>query len=316
MKISGITHDIQGHATTPTIGSFQKAYSAITKPTTPRVVLPPAASPVEPRRAPSPETPAVAPGSSTPGLTIGTEQWFGQRGLLAAGVPGVQLTWMDAKVGDWVVTPRIGKPVEIQALWLNALWIGSRFNNKWLEPLVRGRESFRARFRNEPSGCLYDVVDADHQAGKVDASFRPNQIFAVGGLPISLLDGERARRVVDEVERRLWTPLGLRSLAPDETGYTPHYDGGVRERDGAYHQGTVWAWLLGPFALAHLRVYGDREAARGFLAPMAHHLGDYGIGSIAEIFDGDPPFAPAGCSAQAWSVGEVLRAWVQTGSEI
>ncbi|MBI3064913.1 MAG: glycogen debranching enzyme family protein [Deltaproteobacteria bacterium] len=235
-----------------------------------------------------------------------------QDGLLAAGVPGVQLTWMDAKVGDWVVTPRIGKPVDIQALWLNALWIGSRFNNKWLEPLVRGRESFRSRFWNEPSGCLYDVVDADHQAGKVDASFRPNQIFAVGGLPISLLDGERARRVVDEVERRLWTPLGLRSLAPGETGYTTHYEGGVRERDGAYHQGTVWPWLIGPFVEAWLRVRGGtddakHEARARFLTPMMEHLHEAGLGHVSEIADADPPHSPRGCPFQAWSLAELLR---------
>jgi len=235
-----------------------------------------------------------------------------QDGLLAAGVPGVQLTWMDAKVGDWVVTPRIGKPVEVQALWINALWIGSRFNDKWLEPLVRGRESFRARFWHEQGRYLYDVVDADHQAGKVDASFRPNQIFAVGGLPVALLEGERARRVVDEVERRLWTPLGLRSLAPGETGYTSHYEGGVRERDGAYHQGTVWPWLMGPFVEAWLRVPGatddaKREARARFLAPMLEHLHEAGLGNVSEIADADAPHTPRGCPFQAWSLAELLR---------
>jgi predicted glycogen debranching enzyme len=160
-------------------------------------------------------------------------------GLLAAGVPGVQLTWMDAKVGDWVVTPRIGKPVEVQALWLNALRIGSEFNTDWQEPLARGLESFRHRFWNLAGACLFDVIDVDHERGKLDASFRPNQIFAVGGLPMMLIEGEQAQQIVDGVERRLWTSLGLRSLAPEEPGYTPHYEGGVRERDGGYHQGTV-----------------------------------------------------------------------------
>jgi glycogen debranching enzyme len=219
---------------------------------------------------------------------------------------------MDAKIGDWVVTPRIGKPVEVQALWLNALWIGSRFNDKWLEPLVRGRESFRTRFWNEQNGYLYDVVDADHQAGRLDASFRPNQIFAIGGLPVALLDGARARRVVDEVERRLWTPLGLRSLAPGETGYTPRYEGGVRERDGAYHQGTVWPWLVGPFVEAWLRVRGATDAAKHeararFLTPMLEHLHEAGLGHVSEIADADPPHTLRGCPFQAWSVAELLR---------
>jgi predicted glycogen debranching enzyme len=233
-------------------------------------------------------------------------------GLLAAGVPGVQLTWMDAKVGDWVVTPRIGKPVEVQALWLNALWIGSRFNDRWKEPFARGRASFGERFWHEQGRYLYDVVDADHQAGKLDASFRPNQIFAVGGLPVALLDGERARRVVNEVERRLWTPLGLRSLAPGETGYTPHYEGGVRERDGAYHQGTLWPWLIGPFVEAWLRVRGatddaKHEARARFLTPMLDHLHEAGLGHASEIADADAPHTPRGCPFQAWSLAELLR---------
>ena len=149
--------------------------------------------------------------------------------------------------------------------------------------------------------------------GGADDALRPNQILAVS-LGWSPLSGERQRGVVDACARRLLTSFGLRSLAPGHPRYQGQYAGGPRERDGAYHQGTVWAWLLGPFALAHLRVYADREAARSFLAPMAHHLGDQSIGSIAEIFDGDPPFAPKGCPAQAWSVAEVLRAWVETGA--
>src|SRR5262245_3952433 len=176
--------------------------------------------------------------------------------LLAAGEPGVQLTWMDAKVGDWVVTPRIGKPVEVQALWLNALRVVSRWDDAWGEPYERGRRSFEARFWNE-SGYLNDVVDVDHQPGTVDPTFRPNQIFAVGGLPYPLLEGERARRVVEAVERRLWTPLGLRTLPSDDSRYIAHYRGGPLERDGAYHQGTAWPWLIGPFVEAWVRVNGD-----------------------------------------------------------
>ncbi|HEX9788465.1 MAG TPA: amylo-alpha-1,6-glucosidase, partial [Candidatus Binatia bacterium] len=232
--------------------------------------------------------------------------------LLVAGVPAVQLTWMDAKVGDWVVTPRIGKPVEVQALWLNALWIGSQINDRWLEPLGRGLESFRGRFWNIEGGCLFDVVDAGHEAGKVDASFRPNQIFAVGGLPLALLEGEPARKITDSVERRLWTPLGLRSLAPEEPGYTPHYHGGMRERDGAYHQGTVWPWLIGPFAEAWVRVRGGtgevkREARARFLTPLLDHLDHAGLGHVSEIADAEPPHTPRGCPFQAWSLAELLR---------
>lgn len=235
-----------------------------------------------------------------------------QDGLLAAGVPGVQLTWMDSKIGDWVVTPRTGKPVEVQALWLNALWIASQFSERWKEPFARGQESFGARFWNEQSGSLYDVVDVDHQPGKVDASFRPNQIFAIGGLPISLIAGERAKRVVETVTQRLWTPLGLRSLAPEEPGYAARYEGGVRERDSVYHQGTVWPWLIGPFVEAWVRVHGEsndakREARTRFLMPIMEHLNNAGLGHIAEIADADPPHTPRGCPFQAWSVGEALR---------
>jgi predicted glycogen debranching enzyme len=233
-------------------------------------------------------------------------------GLLAAGIPGVQLTWMDAKVGDQVVTPRIGKPVEVQALWLNALWIGSQFNDVWKEPLARGLESFPRRFWNSQGGYLYDVMDADHQLGKLDGSFRPNQILAVGGLPLQIIDGDQARRIVDAVEQRLWTPLGLRSLAPEEPGYTPHYGGGVRERDGAYHQGTVWPWLIGPFVEAWLRVRGASETAKAeararFLAPLLEHLKHAGLGHVSEIADADAPYTPRGCPFQAWSLAELLR---------
>lgn len=233
-------------------------------------------------------------------------------GLLAAGVPGVQLTWMDAKVGDWVVTPRIGKPVEVQALWLNALWIGSRLNDRWRTHLAQGLQSFRERFWNTHSACLFDVVDVNHLAGTVDTSFRPNQIFAVGGLPMPLLEGECARLIVEAVEDRLWTPLGLRSLAREEAGYTARYQGGVRERDGSYHQGTVWPWLIGPFVEAWLRVRGNTDEAKSearqrFIAPLLQHLTEAGLGHVSEIADADAPHTPRGCPFQAWSVGELLR---------
>ncbi len=233
-------------------------------------------------------------------------------GLLAAGQPGVQLTWMDAKVGDRVVTPRVGKPVEVQALWLNALGIAAKFTPRWNEPLRRGLDSFAARFWNEERGCLYDVVDCDHRPGTVDPSLRPNQILAVGGLPRALLQGERARRLVDEIERSLLTPVGLRSLAPTEPGYAGRYLGGPRERDGVYHQGTVWPWLLGPFVEAWVRVRGNTAAARRaararFLPPLLAHLNEAGLEHVSEIADGDPPHTPRGCPFQAWSVGEALR---------
>ena len=232
-------------------------------------------------------------------------------GLLASGEPGVQLTWMDAKVGDWVVTPRTGKAVEINALWYNALRAMAGFARRlhqpaapWDEQAERVRTGFD-RFWNAGAGYCYDVLDGPE--GHDDA-LRPNQLFAVA-LPESPLPPERQARVVDACARHLLTSYGLRSLAPGHPQYQGRYGGGPVARDGAYHQGTVWAWLLGPFALAHFRVHGDTEAARAFLAPLAHHVGDHGVGSIAEIFDGDPPFAPRGCIAQAWSVAETLRAW-------
>jgi glycogen debranching enzyme len=219
---------------------------------------------------------------------------------------------MDAKVGDWVVTPRIGKPVEIQALWLNALRIAGRFTPSYASRYATGAESFARRFWNAEAGCLYDVVDADHAPGRLDASMRPNQILAVGGLPYSLLEGGRARQVVDAIERQLWTPLGLRTLAPGSEGYTPRYEGGIRERDGAYHQGTVWPWLLGPFVDGWVRVRGGgadvrAEARRRFFQPLLDHLSVAGVGHISEIADADPPHTPRGCPFQAWSVGEALR---------
>ena len=213
------------------------------------------------------------------GYAAGTR--FGIRmdddGLLAAGVPGVQLTWMDARVGDRIITPRVGKPVEIQALWLNALAIASRLDGRWREPYQRGRTAFVECFFDESTGALADVVDVDHVPGTRDDSCRPNQILAVGGLPIALLDRERARRVVNIAERRLLTPLGLRSLAPGQPGYASRYVGDPTARDAVYHQGTVWPWLMGPFVEAWVRVRGHTAAVRRsartqFLEPFAEHL--------------------------------------------
>jgi predicted glycogen debranching enzyme len=233
-------------------------------------------------------------------------------GLLAAGERGVQLTWMDAKVGEWVVTPRAGKPVEIQALWLNALKIAAQFSPGWKDHFERGLKSFRDKFWNEKAGCLHDVIDVNHRTGETDAAFRPNQIFAVGGLPFQLLEGDQARRVVGLVEEELLTPLGLRSLAPGEPAYKPHYEGGVVQRDGSYHQGTVWPWLIGPFVEAWVRVRGNntavkREAREKFLTPLLGHLEEAGLGHISEIADAEQPHTPRGCPFQAWSVGEALR---------
>jgi len=248
------------------------------------------------------------------GYATGTR--FGIRldadGLLAAGQPGVQLTWMDAKVGDWVVTPRVGKPVEVQALWLNAVWLASRRHPRWLDVFERGRQSFVTRFWNETTGALNDVVDVNHEPGTFDASCRPNQIFALGGLPLALLEGAPARRALDAIEQRLWTPIGLRSLAPGEPGYAGHYGGDVLARDGAYHQGTVWPWLLTAFVESWLRVRdgqpGARDEARQrFLVPLLRHLDEAGLDHVSEIADGDAPHRPNGCPFQAWSVGEALR---------
>jgi len=240
-------------------------------------------------------------------------------GLVACGEPGVQLTWMDAKVGDWVVTPRIGKPVEVQALWLSALAFASRWDARWQVAYVRGRINFARKFWNPNGQFLYDVVDVDHVPGRVDPLFRPNQIFAVGGLGDSLLDPDRTRIVVDAVERRLLAPLGLRSLAPGEPGYAAHYMGGPRERDGAYHQGTVWPWLLGPFVNAWLAGRGNTDQARQearerFVAPLLAHLDDAGLGHVSEIADAEVPFTPRGCPFQAWSLGELLRVRALVGA--
>ena len=232
-------------------------------------------------------------------------------GLLYAGEPGVQLTWMDAKVGDWVVTPRIGKPVEINALWYNALAIMLGFTRRLgkatasYEFMLRQVESSFGRFWNADRNCLFDVLDGPDGN---DPALRPNQLFAVS-LPHSPLSRERQRAVVDAVCGALLTSHGLRSLEAGHRDYRGKYEGPPAMRDGAYHQGTVWSWLLGPFALAHFRAYGNREVARSFLRPMAHHLNAGCLGTISEIFDGDAPFLPQGCFAQAWSVAEILRAW-------
>jgi predicted glycogen debranching enzyme len=232
-------------------------------------------------------------------------------GLLYAGEQGVQLTWMDAKVGDWVVTPRTGKCVEINALWYNALLamgdLAERLGGDrrtWEERAARVRVSFD-RFWSDADGHLLDVIDGPNGD---DHTLRPNQIFAVS-LPASPLGKTRQRAVVDTCARSLVTSHGLRSLAPRDPRYRPQYGGDQTSRDSGYHQGAVWAWLLGPFALAHFRVYGDARLAGAYLEPLVDHLRDAGVGSVSEIFDGAPIHRPDGCVAQAWSVAETLRAW-------
>ncbi|MEI2773209.1 MAG: amylo-alpha-1,6-glucosidase [Candidatus Competibacter sp.] len=232
-------------------------------------------------------------------------------GLLHAGEPGVQLTWMDAKVGDWVVTPRIGKPVEINALWYNALMIMADFAERLGQPsapfaelAAKARQGFQRFVRSDGAGLL-DVLDGP--TGD-DPTTRPNQIFAVS-LPHSPLDSETQQAVVRVCGRELLTSYGLRSLAPDHSDYRPYYIGGVWERDGSYHQGPVWAWLLGHYALAEYRVHGDAAAAQAYLQPIRDHLLDAGLGTVSEILDGAPPHVPRGAPAQAWSVACVLEAW-------
>ena len=244
-----------------------------------------------------------------------------QDGLLYAGETGVQLTWMDAKVGDWVVTPRTGKPVEINALWHYALsrmvlWARALNDGRAADGYAAGANraaaSFVDRFWYPAGGYLYDVVDGPDgvtECGRrVDPTLRPNQIFAVS-LDAELLDPTRARAVVDVCVRDLLTPVGLRSLSPRDSRYAPHYLGDPRARDGAYHQGTVWSWLLGPFALAHHHVYGNTRHALALLEGLASHLDEGCSGTISEIMDGSPPHTPRGCFAQAWSVAETLRAY-------
>jgi predicted glycogen debranching enzyme len=233
-------------------------------------------------------------------------------GLLCAGEPGTQLTWMDAKVGDLVITPRSGKPVEIQALWYNALRImadlAERFGDnedrkRYVAMADLAKLSFNALFWNEAEQCLFDVVED----GNRDASIRPNQIFAIS-LPHSMVDAERSKKIVDKVESELLTPVGLRSLSPKDSRYVPVYIGSPFDRDSAYHQGTVWGWLIGPFIDAYRKVYPESEAqVTKMLAGLEKNLSEAGVGQISEIFDGDTPHAPRGCPAQAWSVAEVLR---------
>ncbi len=235
-------------------------------------------------------------------------------GLLYAGEPGVQLTWMDAKVDDWVVTPRIGKPVEINALWIHALRLMEKFARQlgragdavgFLKQAEKAAQSFRQRYWYAEGGYLYDVIDTP--AGD-DASLRPNQLFALSLEP-DLLMPEAARSVLEVCAKQLLTSYGMRSLAPAHEDYHGIFTGDRYERDGAYHQGTVWGWLIGPFVEAHFNIHHDRETALSYLRPFEHHLYDLCVGSISEVFYGDAPHLPRGCAAQAWSVAEVLRMW-------
>jgi predicted glycogen debranching enzyme len=237
-------------------------------------------------------------------------------GLLRAGETGTQLTWMDAKNGDTTFTPRIGKPVEINALWLNALDVGVRLSGslrnlsekRFCQSLLaRGGASF-GRFWNEQRTCLYDVIDVEGGVAR-DDRVRPNQILALS-LPYCALTSVQMRAVVDRCASELLTSYGLRSLSPQDSGYIGHYAGDPRQRDSAYHMGTVWAWLLGPFARAHFRAYGDARLAQSFLEPLAQHVDSACLGTVSEIFDGDAPHIAAGCFAQAWSVAEILRSWI------
>lgn len=241
-----------------------------------------------------------------------TREW-----LLRCGSPHVQVTWMDARVGDWVVTPRDGCPVEIQALWHNALRIMAHLAeaagdrpDPYFKVAEQVQAAFVRRFWNRREGCLYDRIADD---GTPDPAIRPNQLLAVS-LDFPLVGAEGARRIVDTVGRELWTPYGLRTLAPGDPNYRGRYLGNRRERDAAYHQGTAWPWLAGPFISAFLKAYGRTPAtldlAGELLRPLREHLGEFGLGSVAELCDGDAPHHPRGCPAQAWSVAELLRVWV------
>jgi predicted glycogen debranching enzyme len=243
-------------------------------------------------------------------------------GLLHAGETGTQLTWMDAKHGDQAFTPRVGKPVEINALWMNALSVAVRLaaqagdsgGKSFCQALLTRAGSSFKRFWNEQRGCLYDVIDVDG-GGAPDDRIRPNQLFAVS-LPYSALSTDQMRAVVDVCARELLTSHGLRTLSPSDPGYVGRYAGDAGQRDAAYHMGTVWAWLLGPFSRAHFRVYGDARLAQSFLAPMEQHLHGECVGSLSEIFDGDAPHTARGCFAQAWSVAEILRSWLYLESRL
>ena len=240
-------------------------------------------------------------------------------GLVRSGEPGVQLTWMDAKVGDWVVTPRIGKCIEINALWYNALCTMDglaqtlgRNPARYRELGSQARASFE-RFWNADQSYSYDTIDGPDGN---DASIRPNAVYAVA-LPFRAFENRRERAIVDRIAHELWTPMGLRSLAPSDPAYTGHYGGSPHDRDAAYHRGTAWPFLAGAFARAYAHAYGDRTRALRFIEALASRLDCYGVGTLAEIADGDPPHDPRGCIAQAWSVGEVLRTWhaLQEGEE-
>jgi predicted glycogen debranching enzyme len=268
-------------------------------------------------------------------LGIGT----GPDGLLHAGEPGRAVTWMDAKLGDWVVTPRRGYPVELNALWYNALRFlaeleerlsgGGRASGRWAKLAARVKTAFGARFWSPTRGHLYDVLGQAGSGGTggrgtaggdasseetADASLRPNQILAVA-LPHPVLDRAHWRPVVRACLEDLYTPYGLRTLAPSDSAYRGLYRGGPAERDGAYHQGTVWPWLLGPFITALRRADGRSPASRlvaaRMILPFEHHLREAGLGHVSEVFDGDHPHLPGGCVAQAWSLAEILRVYVE-----
>ena len=243
-------------------------------------------------------------------------------GLLRAGVPGVQLTWMDARVGEHVVTPRAGKPVEVQALWINALRVAGAWagGDRWRALADRAQASFLAAFPDLETGGLIDVLDSPDVQGGRDRRIRPNQVLAAGGLPFDVVTPELRAGIVALAECQLLTPLGLRTLSPSDPDYRPRYAGGPTERDGAYHQGTVWPWLLGPFVAAWLAVHGSGPEARAeararFLAPLRAHLDTAGLGHVSEVADGDPPHRPGGCPFQAWSLGELIRIETMLGEE-
>ncbi len=239
-------------------------------------------------------------------------------GLIKAGEPGLQLTWMDARVGEQVFTPRIGKPVEVQALWLNCLKLFSEFVSKstakdYQELFEKGIISFKEKFWNSDENCCFDVVDVDHCSGKKDNSIRPNMLFAAGGLPISLLPQDQSTMVVEKCLEELFTPAGIRSLSPKDPQYIGCYEGDVIERDSSYHQGTGWYWLVGPFIEAWAKSHDPalspevkKEAHRRFLMPLIEKADGNG-GHLAELSDGDPPFNDKGCPFQAWSLAEILR---------
>ncbi len=237
-------------------------------------------------------------------------------GLLHAGVPGVQLTWMDAKIDDWVVTPRHGKPVEVNALWYYALTAMEAWAvhlsidaTSYSKLRTQVRQHFASRYWYEQGGYLYDVVDVEGVAGKNDASLRPNQLFAASLAP-DLLSDQQAASILHSVTERLLTPAGLRSLSPDDPAYHNHFNGNRWQRDSAYHQGTVWQWLIGPYIDVHWRVYHDRSALMPLLQPLVRQLWSTCIGSISEVAEPEPPFTPAGCFAQAWSVAELIHCWL------